>query len=331
MSVENILNAWQKREFKPVYWLEGEEEYYIDQLVDYAEHRILDESEASFNLTVFYGKDAQWADILNACRKYPMFSDRQVVLLKEAQQMRELDKLEPYLVHPLASTVFVVAYKEKKLDSRTRFAKLVKEKSQYFYSKKISESALPGWVQQVMSGMGYTMTPKATALIVDHIGNDLSRIKNELDKILINLKDRKSVTEEDVERFVGISKEFNAFEFRSAISEKNMAKATRIIRYFGDNPKSAPMQMILPTLYAFFSKVYMLFGSNGNDNDLARQMGVSPYFLKDYQRTAKTYGYTGVEKILLLLHQYNLKLIGVDSSKVKEEDLLKELVVKIML
>src|SRR5690242_2777893 len=187
MSVEKIIKDWKNRLFKPVYWLEGEEEYFIDKAIDYAEHHILPESEAAFNLSIFYGKDANWADVLNACRRYPMFAERQVVLLKEAQQMRDIEKLEPYIDNPLVSTVFIVSYKDKKLDARKKFTKLVKEKGELVTTKKLYEKDLPVWTQDLIQSKGYSISPKAVAILVDHIGNDLTRIENEIEKISINL------------------------------------------------------------------------------------------------------------------------------------------------
>lgn len=331
MAVEKILNEWKKRVFKPIYWLEGEEEYYIDKLVEFAEHRILSESEASFNLTTFYGRDANWADVINTCRRYPMFSDFQVVLIKEAQHLKEIDKLDAYFQNPLYSTLLVVAYKDKKLDARTRFAKLVKEKAEVFSTKKIYDSALPDWVNKMVNGLGYTITPKANALMVEHIGNDLSRIENEIEKILINVGSRKSITEEDIEQFVGISKEYNIFELQSALANKDMPKAIKIVQYFGANPKAAPMQLVLPSLYSFFSKVYMTYGISGGEDMIAKQIGVSPFFIKDYLKASKNYSFSGTKKILILLHQYNLKSIGVNAARVEDADLMKELVVKAMM
>ncbi|MCF3107964.1 DNA polymerase III subunit delta [Niabella sp. CC-SYL272] len=331
MSVEKILGEWKKSNYKPVYWLEGEEDYYIDQLVNYAETHILTESEASFNLTIFYGRDAAWADIVNACRKYPMFSDKQVVILKEAQQLREIEKLEAYLNQPLSSTIFIVAYKEKKLDARTKFAKLVKERAEFLSTKKIYDSALPEWVNTYVARLQYTISPKATMLLVDHIGNDLARIENEIQKILINLKTRTAITEEDVENFVGISKDFNIFELQTAVANRDLAKAMRVIRYFGDNPKAAPIQLVLPSLYAFFSKVFMIFGASGAEDAIARQIGVNGFFFKSYSQASRTYGYEGVEKILLLLHQYNLRSIGINATRIEDEALLTEMVVKMMM
>lgn len=331
MSVEKVISDWKKKAYKPVYWIEGDEEFYVDQLVNYAEHHILSESEASFNLTVFYGKDAAWPDVLNACRKYPMFSDRQVVIVKEAQQMKDVDKLEPYIQTPLSSTVLLVAFKDKKLDSRTKFAKLVKDKTEYIVTKKLYDNALPEWVNSLVKSMDYSISPKANSLIVDHIGNDLSRIKNEIDKILINLGSRKSITEEDVENYVGISKEFNVFELQNAIAGRNLAKAVRIIQYFAANPKVAPIQLVLPSLYSFFSKTYMVFGTSGGEDAIAKQIGVGPYFVKGYLQASKAYSFRDVEQILLLLHNYNLKSLGINAARVEDAELLKEMVVKIMM
>src|SRR5678815_1622103 len=202
MSVEKIITDWKNKAFKPIYWLEGEEEFFIDKLVDYAEHYILSESEASFNLSVFYGKDANWADVTNACRRYPMFAERQVVLLKEAQQMRDIEKLEAYIENPLLSTIFVVSYKEKKVDGRTKLAKLLKEKAVVLTTKKLYDNQLPEWTDELVESKELSISQKALMLLVDHIGNDLSRIENEIDKIAINLGKRNNITETDVEQYV---------------------------------------------------------------------------------------------------------------------------------
>ncbi|MFZ9386869.1 MAG: DNA polymerase III subunit delta [Chitinophagaceae bacterium] len=331
MSVEKIISDWKKGSFRPVYWFEGEEEFFIDKAVEYAEHHILSESDASFNLSVFYGKDAHWADVVNACRRYPMFAERQVVLLKEAQQMRDIEKLEAYIETPLASTVFVVSYKEKKLDARKKFTKLVKEKGVLVSTRKFYDRELPEWTQGLVHAKGLTITPKALGLLVDHIGNDLTRIENEIDKLTLNLGKRKSITEEDIEEYIGVSKDYNVFELQSALAGRNLAKSIQIIQYFEANPKAAPIQAILPSLYNFFSKVFMVFGAGTQDEKtIASTIGVNPYFIRDYLQAAKQYGYPGVEKALLLLHQYNLKSIGVGSTNTEDASLMKELVVKML-
>lgn len=331
MTIDSIIAEWKKGVFKPVYWLEGEEEYYIDKAINYAEHHILNESEASFNLTIFYGRDVAWPEVMNACCRYPMFAERQVVILKEAQQMRDIEKLESYVENPLSSTVFVVSYKEKKVDGRTRFAKLLKEKGVFISTKKIYENQLPEWTQQLIQSKGLSISPKGLALFVDHIGNDLTRLENEITKISVNLGKRKTITEEDIEEFVGVSKDFNVFELQSALARKDLAKAIRIIQYFEANPKAAPIQLVLPSLYSFFSKVFMVFGAASPDEKgIATAIGVNPFFVKDYMQAARTYDFQGVERILLLLHQYNLKSIGVNSINTGDASLLKEMVYKMI-
>ena len=331
MSVEKILSDWKNKQFKPVYWLEGEEEYYIDKLMQEAEHHLLSEAEAGFNLTVFYGREANWADIVNACMRYPMFSDRQVVLLKEAQHMKDIEKLEGYISNPLKSTVFVVGYKEKKLDGRSKLARLLKEKSELLQTKKMYDNQLPGWTEKLVVSKGCQINQKALMLLVDHIGNDLSRIDNEIDKLLINLGSRKNITEDDIEKYIGVSKEFNAFELQDAIARKDLPKAMRIINYFGSNPKAAPIQMVLPALYNFFSKVFQVFGVQSRDEKMiASAIGVSPFFVKDYLACAQRYEYEGIERILLLLHEYNLRSIGINDAGTSDASLLKEMVFKMM-
>lgn len=329
MAVEKIISEWKKGVFKPVYWLEGEEEYFIDKAINYAEHHILNESEASFNLTVFYGREANWADVINACRRYPMFSERQVVVLKEGQQMRDIEKLEAYVDQPAPSTIFVVAYKDKKVDGRTKFAKTLKDKAVFISTKKMYDSALPEWTQELIQSKGLSISPKGLALLVDHIGNDLNRIENEIEKISVNLNKRTNITEDDIEEFVGVSKDFNVFELQSALARKDLAKSIRIIQYFESNPKAAPIQLVLPSLYGFFSKVFMVFAAGGGDDkSVASAIGVSPFFVKDYLQAARAYDYQGVERILLLLHQYNLKSIGIHAAPTEDASLLKEMVCK---
>lgn len=331
MSAEKILSEWKKKSFKPIYWLEGEEPYFIDQLVNYAEHNILSESEAGFNLTVFYGRDADWASVVNACMRYPVFAEKQVVLLKEAQQMKDIDKLENYVEKPLISTIFIISYKEKKLDTRTKFGKTLKQKGEIFNFQKIRDYQLAEWTNQLVQQQGLSINQKALTLLVDHIGNDLSRISNEMNKLAVNLSGRKNITEGDIENYVGISREFNVFELQDALAKKDLAKAVRIIQYFEGNPKAGPIQLILPTLYNYFSKVYVIFGlPDKNEKAIAPMFYNNPFAAKQAMQAYENYGYAGIEKVLLLLHQYNLRSIGINDSGTEDGDLMKELVVKMI-
>ena len=331
MSVEKILGDWKQKKFKPVYWLEGEEVYYIDQVMNYAEHHILSEADAGFNLTIFYGKDAQWPEIVNACMRYPMFAEKQVVLLKEAQQMKDIDKLEAYIDKPLSSTIFVVSYKEKKVDGRSKLAKLLKDKGEVLSTKKMYDNQLPEWTKELIASKGFSITPKALMLLVDHIGNDLARINNEIEKLAVNLVSRKNITEDDIEEYIGISKEYNVFELQEALGKKDLGKAMRIIQYFEGNPKAGPIQLVLPTVYNHFAKVFTIFGMNDKSENAIKSLFYNnPFAARSALETVKLYGYEGVERVILLLHQYNLKSIGINDGGTEHASLMKELAVKMI-
>ena len=245
--------------------------------------------------------------------------------------MRDIEKLEPYIENPLSSTIFVVSYKDKKIDGRTRLAKLLKEKSVLLSTKKLYDNQLPGWTEELVESKGHSISQKALILLVDHIGNDLSRIENEIEKMLINLGDRKAITEEDVEKYVGVSKDFNAFELQGALATKNLSKAIRIIQYFEANPKVAPIQLILPSLYGFFSKVFMIYGLNTKDEKtVATSLGIPPFFIREYLKAASLFSYPEIERLLLLLSEYNLKSVGINSVATSDASLLKEMVVKMI-
>lgn len=245
--------------------------------------------------------------------------------------MKDVEKLEPYIETPLSSTVFVISYKEVKLDARKKFAKLVKENGVLVTTKKMYDKDVPSWTQELVHSKGLTISPRGLALLVDHIGNDLTRIENEIDKLSVNLGKGTNITEDDIEKYIGVSKDYNVFELQAALAAKDLARTIRIIQYFEANPKAGPIQLILPSLYSFFSKVFMIFGAGTNDEKtIATSIGVNPYFMKDYMQAARLYSYPGVEKVLLLLHQYNLKSIGVGSTATEDASLMKEMVVKML-
>lgn len=332
--MDKILSAWKNKDFKPVYWFQGEEDYYIDRLLQFAERNILSEAEAEFNLSVFYGKDAQWQDIINSCRRYPIFSERQVVLLKEAQEMdvRKLEQLTPCFLHPLNSTVFIVGYKDKGLDKRTKFAKVIAENAAMFTFPKIKDNKVQEWIMTRAKEKKIEITPKAVCLLEEHIGNDLSRLDNELGKLIINLKQGKAIDEDDIEKYIGISKEYNVFALQEAISNKQLAKAMAILNYFGSNPKLVSIQMALPALYAHFGKVYGAFGLKDHTaSTLMPEFYYNPLSVQQAQQTIMNYGFEGVSKIILLLNKYNLRSVGIDDAGTSSAALLKELVTKIIL
>ncbi|MES1223146.1 MAG: DNA polymerase III subunit delta, partial [Bacteroidota bacterium] len=231
----------------------------------------------------------------------------------------------------LASTIFVVSYKEKKVDGRTKLAKTLKEKGVLMTTKKMYDNQLPEWTKELVENKGLSISQKALRLVVDHIGNDLSRIENEIEKLSVNLGKRKNITEEDIEEYVGVSKDFNVFELQGALANRDVEKAIRIIQYFDANPKVAPIQLVLPSLYGFFSKVFMIYGVHSKDEKtISQALGVHSFFIKDYMKAAQAYSYAGVEKILLLLHNYNLKSVGINNAGTGDASLLKEMIVKMI-
>lgn len=331
MSPSSIITNWKNKQFKSVYWLEGDEDFFIDEIMEYAEKKILSEADAEFNQTVFYGKDAYWADVINACRRYPMFAERQVVLLKEAQQMKDVEKLESYIENPLQSTVLVVSYKGKTLDGRQKFSKLIKKKGEIFLSKKLYDNQLPAWISSYLQSNGFQIKPKALNLLVDHIGNDLARIVNEIEKLSLNLGKEKNITEDDIEKFIGISKEYNIFELQNAFSNKDAAKAIRIIQYFNANPKAVPIQLILPSLYSYFSKILTVYQMyDKSERALKPIYSYNSYLVEQVLQTIKNYSFLEIEQVILLLHDANLKSIGIGNTSVSIGSLMKELSYKII-
>jgi DNA polymerase-3 subunit delta len=254
-----------------------------------------------------------------------------VVVVKEAQDMRGIEKLETYVEKPLLSTLLFIAYKGKNVDGRTRLAKLLKEKAVHFTTKKLYDSELPDWTSKLIKSKGLNSTAKALQLLIDHIGNDLNRLNNEIDKLALNLEKSKTITEDAIEKYVGISKEFNVYELQHAIGARDFYKAMRIVQYFESNPKAAPLQLIFPSLYNFFSKVLLVFTAPSRDEKtIATALGISSFFVRDYMMAASQYGPQGVETILLLLHMYNLKSLGINDPGTEDMALLREMLAKIM-
>jgi DNA polymerase-3 subunit delta len=332
MEAEQILMEWKKGVFSPIYWLEGEEKYYIDKITEYAENHILSAEDASFNLSILYGKDSKIEEVINTSKRYPMFAERQVVILKEAQQIRDIEKLEHYVDHPLVSTVLIVAYKDKNVDKRKSFGKLLHKKVKVLTTKKLYDNELPMWTSNLIRDKGLEIKPKALQLIVDHIGNDLQRIENEIDKLNINLNGKKLITEDDIENYIGISKEFNIFELQAALVNKDLLKCLTIVNYFASNPKAVPIQLIMPTLYSFFSKLYVVaHGKVRDEYAVASALGTNTFFAKQYVTALQRYNAADVENVLLLLHHYNLKSLGINKSDIEDAELMRELIVKIII
>ncbi len=329
---ENILSDLKKKNFHPVYFLTGDEPYYIDQISDYIQESVLGEAEKSFNLTILYGKDTDARTVINTAKRFPMMSDRQVVIVKEAQDMAGIDDLIHYIENPLPSTLLVLNYKYAKPDKRKKVFKSLIKNSVYLESKKLYDNQVPGWISGYLSAKNFSIEPKASALLYEFLGSDLSKISNEIDKLIISLGERqKIITSALIERNIGISKDFNNFELQNAIGKRDVVKANRIINYFADNQKNHPLVLTINTLYNFFSRVLIYYWIDDKSRDsLAEQMGVRPFFVKNYVEAARNYNASRVIRIIELLREYDMKSKGYKGTVISPGDLLKELIYKIL-
>ena len=339
MSADDIIKDLRNRKYKPLYLLHGEEPYFIDQVSNYAEHRLLPEAEKGFNQTVLYGKDTDVMAVLNAAKRYPMMAEHQVVLIKEAQEMKwgrddddkkSINPLLNYLDNPLPSTILIFCYKYGKFDKRKKTYKAIEKNGAIFESSPLYDSKIPAWIETFVAAKGYQINPQASAMLAEYLGNDLSKIANEMEKLMLNVPPTQVINMQHVQDNIGISKEYNVFELQSALSRKDPFKVNQIINYFEANPKANPIVLVLGNLNNFFSKVLLYhYAKDRSPQNLARELGVSPYFLKDYELAARSYNYGKAMQIISLLREYDLKSKGVDSNAGNGE-LMKELMFKIL-
>tara|TARA_R110000868_G_scaffold145181_2_gene365124 strand:- start:22081 stop:23079 length:999 start_codon:yes stop_codon:yes gene_type:complete len=330
-EVKKIVNDIKSGNIKPIYFLMGEESYYIDKLAEYIENNILSEEERSFNQMVLYGKDVSVDDIISNAKRYPMMAEHQVIVVKEAQHLsRTIENLNAYAENPQMSTVLVICYKYGKIDKRKKIYKSVQKTGVIFESKKLYENQVSDWIRKVLAGSGYSITPKAAILLVEFLGTDLSKINNELEKLKLVIPKSQEITPEAIEENIGISKDYNNFELKKALGERNVLKATRILNYFAQNPKDNPFVLTITLLNSFFTQLLQYHGMNDhNPKNVASVLGVSPYFVGEYQTAAKNYPMKKVSTIISHLRELDVKGKGVGAN-LSQEDLLKELLVKIM-
>ncbi|MEL6812613.1 MAG: DNA polymerase III subunit delta [Bacteroidota bacterium] len=328
-QVKQIINDIKQGSIAPIYFLMGEEPYYIDGITQYIENNILSEEEKGFNQMVLYGRDVGIEDIVSNAKRYPMMAERQVVIVKEAQDLsRTIENLVSYAENPQPTTVLVLCYKYKKLDARKKLTKALKKNAVLFESKKLYENQVPDWIRRVMVGKGYTISPKAAQMLTEFLGNDLSKVNNELEKLQLICKPGEEITPQLIEENIGISKDFNNFELQNAIGIKDVKKAFSIVQYFAQNPKNHPLVMTVALLYSFFSK--LLKYHSLTDKSLApKALGVNPYFIKDYQLAARNYPMKKVSAIISAIRQVDMKSKGVGAANLPQGDLLKELLVTI--
>ena len=331
-DVKQLVAAIKKGDLKPIYFLMGEEAYYIDKISDFIEENVLDEAEKGFNQMVLYGRDVAIDDIVSNAKRYPMMAERQVVIVKEAQDLsRTIEKLAQYAENPQPSTVLVLNYKYKKLDKRKALYKAINKVGVVYESKKLYENQVADWIRRVLFGQNYNISPKAAQMLVEFLGTDLSKIDNELNKLKIVLPEGTQITPEHIEENIGISKDFNNFELRKAVGERNVVKAHQIAKYFEDNPKDNPMVVTIALLFNFFSQLLHLHGmSDKNPRNVASALKVNPYFVNEYLTAARNYPMKKVSSVIGLLREYDVKGKGVGSNAVPQGDLLKELLVRVL-
>ncbi|MCE1198080.1 MAG: DNA polymerase III subunit delta [Marinilabiliales bacterium] len=332
MDFQKILADLKEKKYATVYFLEGEEPYYIDLISDYILDHVLSESEKAFNQTLLYGKDINLDALLTAARRYPMMAEKQVVVVREAQNIREIEDLVSYVEKPAPTTILVLCYKYKYLDKRKKLYKAVQKQGVYLESKPLYENQIPNWIVAYLKTLGLGIEPKAAQMIADHVGNNLQRIVNELEKVVFSAVPGTSITVDAVEKNIGISKEYNPFEFQKAIGAKDLLKANRIANYFVENDKAGPMPMVVSVLAGYFRKIltYHALSNKGNNQDIAQQLGISPFFVQDYVTAGRNYPLQKAVLAISLLREYDLRSKGGRGGSVDTGDLLREMTYKIL-
>ena len=333
LSCDDILKELRAKQYRPIYYLMGEESYYIDLIADYITDNVLSETEKEFNLTVVYGADVDIATVINAAKRYPMMSEYQVVIVKEAQAIRNMEELSFYLQKPLNSTILVICHKHGTLDKRKKLVAEVEKVGILFESKKIKDSQLPAFINSYMKRKGIDMEPKASAMLADFVGTDLSRLTGELEKLIITLPaGQKRVTPEQIEKNIGISKDYNNFELRSALVEKDILKANKIIKYFEENQKTNPIQMTLSLLFNFYSNLMLSYYSpEKTEQGIASWLGLkSPWAARDYLTAMRRYNGVKTMQIIGEIRYADAKSKGINNASMSDGDILRELVFKIL-
>lgn len=337
ISPENILAELKQKRFAPIYFLQGEEPYYIDLISDYIEEHALQEAEKGFNQVVMYGKDAEVNKIITNARRYPMMAERQVVIVKEAQEIPDLNKeegqklLESYVKNPSPSTILVFAHKYKTLDGRKSLGKTMKDGAVLLTTKKIYENQVSDWINNYVKSRGYTIELKASQMLTDFIGNNLSSLVSEINKILINFKAKTAIDAAMVQKFVGISKEYNGFELQRALGVRDVMKSNQIANYFEANPKSNPVIPVIALLFSFYSKLLIIHhAKDKSEKNLASLLQVNPYFIKEYIMAVRNYSLGKVIDNIHHLKVADLQLKGVESAGATEGQILKELIYKLL-
>lgn len=333
MNFEQIIKDLQNKVYYPVYLLSGEEVFYIDIITDLIERTILTDAEKEFNFTVLYGKDTNADEIATTARRYPMMANYQVVIVKEAQELDKIEKLQPYFEKPLKSTILLLCYKYKKPDKRKKYATIIEKTGVLFHSEKLREDKIPLWLKDHIDAKGYKITNPNIQLLADTLGNDLTTITNELEKIFINLPKGALIDKQHIEDHIGINKEYNIFELQHQLAKKNHTKVFQIIDYFAKHPKENALVKTIAVLFEFYIRVLtvqQLQAKKMPDKDIAVAIERSPFFLNDFKMAARNYTTVKLISIIEDLRTYDLKYKGVNFPTFSEAALYKELFFRIL-
>lgn len=335
MKVQDILSNLKQRKYRPIYLLHGEESHYIDVISDMIEKSVLNDAQKGFDQTILYGKDVDFSTIINAAKRYPMMSDYQVILIKEAQGLKwkgeeGVELLSKYVEHPTPTTILVFAYKHGKFDKRTKLYKSIEKIGVAFESEKLYDNKVAPWIISEIQGQGRKIHPQAAALMAEYLGTDLSKVANEVQKLILNVDANKEISVQDIEQNIGISKDFNVFELNNALGKRDALKAIQIVDYFAANPKSNPVVLVIGTLYGYFSKV-LKYHYLADKSTAPKELGVHPFFVKDYEYAARNFNKMKLFQIITILKDYDLKFKGLDAGpNTTDGDLMREMIFKIL-
>ena len=332
MTYEQLIGDLKNKSYRPLYFLYGDEPYYIDLVADYITKNVLTEAEQSFNQTIVYGRESDAAQVTNLAKRFPMMSSHQVVVIREAQEMKNFEDLIHYIENPQPATLLVINYKYKKPDKRKKVFKSLAKHGVSFESKKLYDNQVPAWIASYASSRKYRIEPKASALLAEFLGSDLSKIANEMEKLTIAIGSKgQTITPAHVEENIGISKDFNQFELQNALGKKEILKANRIINYFAENPKKHHITQTISSLYYFFSKLLLIhYIKDRSQQNVAATLKVNPFFVKDYEAAARRYTAGKLVGIISLLRTYDMRSKGYNGNTTPDGELLKELVFKIL-
>lgn len=330
MTFQQILSDIHNKKYAPIYFLMGEEPYFIDVISDTIEEEVLDETEKAFNQIVLYGRETDIDTVATHAKSFSMMGGYMVVIVKEAQDLKNIEEFEKYLDVIPPTTILVFDYKYGKIDGRRALAKKISKMGVLFESKKLYDNNMPDWIMSYLAEKGYTITPKATQMLTDFLGTDLHKVRNELDKLIVALPKSRKIDDTEVERNIGISKDFNVFELQNALGRRDLVRALQIVNHFGES-KDNPMVRTTIMLYAYYTKLLKVhYAKDQSPNALASVLGVKPFFVRDYQTATKNYSIGDCVRCIAVLREYDLKAKGYDIGETSEKELYREMVFRLV-